>query len=254
MRGRRFAILAGLVALTLLAGCFGPSEIPDEQLSESANYTWDQDAAAAYSLDRSTYAAVFNVTNRTTVAVHSRDALGVESSIGISALQYRFRNGTIVNATHPGLNATRSQDRTRIALPTRNGSVAFTAARSGKQFGVPVAVAGAQAITLPPGARVGVPLLSQVSPGNYTTSVSDGRMTVRWANQTGGTIRVQYYLQRDLLLFSVILLGGLAIGLGGAIYYLRQIRQLESQREAIGLDVDQEDDDPRDRGPPPGMR
>jgi len=253
MTGRRLATVAGFVLLAVLAGCFGPAEIPEDQLGESGNYTWDGDAAAAYTLDRSTYAAVFAVDNRTAIEVHNRDALGVESSIGISALQFRFPNGTVVNATHPGLNATRTQGQTRVGLPARNGSVAYTASRSGKQFGTPVTVPGAQEVTLPPGARVGVPLLSQVSPGNYTTSVIDGRMTVRWANRTDGSIQVQYYLQRDLLLFSVILIGGLVIGVGGALYYLRQIRRLESRRDEVGLDVD-EDDDPRDRGPPPGMR
>jgi hypothetical protein len=102
---------------------------------------------------------------------------------------------------------------------------------------------------------VGVPLLSQVSPGNYTTTVEDGRMTIRWANRTDGTLRVQYYLQRDLVLFGGLLLIGLAVAGGGSLYYWRQIRQLESRREDIGLDVEDEgEDDPRDRGPPPGMR
>lgn len=256
MTGRRVLVLCGLCALALLAGCLGPSEIPDDQLGESANYTWETDADAAYTLERSSYSAVYTVTNRTTVAVYERDALGVESSIDIRGLQFRYPNGTVVNATHPGLNANRTQDRTRIGLPVRNGSVAYTASRIGKEFGIPVAVPGTQTITLPEGTRVGVPLLSQVSPGNYTTTVEEGRMTIRWANQTDGTLRVQYYLQRDLVLFGGLLLIGLAVAGGGSLYYWRQIRQLESRREDIGLDVEDEtdEDDPRDRGPPPGMR
>jgi hypothetical protein len=253
MTRRRLLALVGLVSLALLAGCFGPTEIPEDQLGESANYTWESDAAASYTLERSSYSAVYNLTNHTTLAVHTRDALGVESSIGIRSLQFRFRNGTVVNSTHPDLNATRSQDRTTIALPVRDGQVAYTASRNGKQFAIPVAVTGPQEITLPAGTRVGLPLLSQVSPGNYTTSVTDNRMTIRWANRTEGTLNVQYYLQRDPLLFGGVLLVGLVVGLGGSVYYLRQIRQLEAKREEIGLDVDQEDDDLRDDGPPPGM-
>ncbi len=254
MTRRRLLALAGLVAVALLAGCFGPTSIPEDQLSESANYTWESDAAASYTLERSSYSAVYNLTNRTTLSVNNRDALGVESSIGIRALQYRFQNGTVVNGTHPGLNASRDQGQTTIGLPARDGQVAYTASRNGKQFAIPVAVPGAQEITLPPGTRVGIPLLSQVSPGNYSTSVTDGRMTIRWANRSDGSLNVQYYLQRDLLLFAVLLVVGLVGGVGGSIYYLRQIRQLEAKRAEVGFDIDQEDDDPRDDGPPPGMR
>lgn len=253
MRGRRLLALGGLCTVLLLAGCLGGG-ISEEQLGEDENYTWDDDAAASYTLDRSSYTAVYDVENRSSLSVHDRDALGIESSIGIRALQFRYRNGTVVNATHPGLTANTSGDRTNVAVPAETGQVAYTAPRNGKQFNIPVAVEGAQSVTLPPGARVGIPLLSSVSPGNYTTDVADGRMAVRWANRSSGTLSVQYYLERDILVFGLLLLIGLVAGGGGALYYLRQIRHLESQREEIGLDVNQDDDDPRDRGPPPGMR
>lgn len=250
---RRYLAVGAVAVLALLSGCFGPAEIPEDDLTGDATYDWNSTAAAAYDLSRSSYAAVYNVTNRSTLSVHDRDALGTETPVRIRSLQFRFSNGTVVNATHANLSATLAQRRTTISLPARNGTVAYTASRSGKQFAIPVAVAGAQAIRLPPGARVGVPVLSQVSPGGYETSVSDGRMTVRWANETDGTLSVHYYLQRDLLLFSLVLLVGLTLAVGGSAYYLRQIRRLKSRREALGFDVDEEDD-PRDRGPPPGMR
>nr|WP_274326221.1 DUF5803 family protein [Halosimplex aquaticum] len=44
------------------------------------------------------------------------------------------------------------------------------------------------------------------------------------------------------------------VGIGGALYYLRQIRVLERRREEIGLDVETETDEFDDDGPPPGMR
>lgn len=242
----------GLVALVALAGCFGPSEIPEEDLTQNASYDWDRDAVATYELSRSAYTAVLDVTNRTTLSIHDRDALGTDNPIRVRGLQYRFTNGTVVNATHGNLSATIAQSRTTLRLPTRNGSVAYTASRSGKQFSIPVVVTGPQEIRLPPGARVGVPLLSQVSPGDYTTSVADGRQAIRWANRSGGALTVTYYLQRDLLLFSLLVLVAVALGVGGTAYYVRQIRRLKRRREAMGVDVE-EDDDPRDRGPPPGM-
>lgn len=250
---RRLLAVGGLLVLVGLAGCFGPAEIPDEQLAGNVSYDWDTDAAAAYSLSRSSYTAVYELTNRSTLAVHDRDPLGVEAPVDISALRFRYPNGTVVNATHDNLSAQLQQRRTIITLPNRSGQVAYTAARSGKQFSTPVVVEGRQTITLRPGARVGIPLLSQVRPGNVTTRVGeDNRMTIAWHNQTSGSLSVQFYLQRDVLLFSLLLLVTLTAGIGGSVYYLRQIRQLEAEREEIGLDVDTEDEG--DRGPPPGMR
>lgn len=250
---RRLLAVGALALLGVLAGCFGPAEIPEDDLTGNASYDWDANASGAYDLSRSSYETVYNVTNRSTIAVNDRDALGTESPIRIRLLQFRFRNGTVVNATHGNLSATLAQRRTTIDLPARDGEVAFTASRSGKQFSIPVAVPGPQEIRLPPGARVGVPILSQVSPGEYETTVDDGRMTVRWANESDGTLTVHYYLQRDLLLFSLLVVVGTTLGVGGSVYYLRQIRRLKRRREEFGVDAEY-DDDPRDRGPPPGMR
>ncbi|MFB6310493.1 MAG: DUF5803 family protein [Salinirussus sp.] len=254
MNRRRLLAAAGLVCVALLAGCFGPSQISDEQLAENATYDWSSEANASYTLARSSYAAVFRLSNSTTLAVHDRDALGVEAPVDLSALRYRFPNGTIIDGTHDGLSATLEQRRTVIDLPVREGQVAYTASRSGKQFTTPVVVSGQQAVTLPPGGRVGVPLLSQVSPAGHTTAVMENRMTVTWENVTGGALTVNYYLQRDLVLFSLLVLVASAIGIGGIIFYVRQIRRLAARREDVGLDIEEDDDDPRDRGPPPGMR
>ena len=64
------------------------------------------------------------------------------------------------------------------------------------------------------------------------------------------TLNIQWYLARDLWLFAGLigLLG--VVGAGGVGYYLYQIRQLEREREDLGLDVTDEDDG---RDPPPGM-
>ncbi len=254
MRRRALALLS-VLALALLAGCLGPTEIPDDQLADNATYDWDQDADASYTLSRSSYTAVFNASNRSTLSVFDRDALGVEAPVDLSALRYRFANGTVTapNGT-ANLSATLQQRRTVITLPATDGQVAYTASRSGKQFTTPVVVPGTQTVTLPPGARVGVPLLSQVSPGDHTTAVLDNRMTVTWSGVEDGALTVHYYLQRDLLLFTALVLVVSIVGVGGLIYYFRQLRQLESAREEIGLDVETEDDDVGDDGPPPGMR
>jgi hypothetical protein len=252
---RRALVLGAVLALALLAGCLGPTEIPDDQLANNATYDWDRGADASYELSRSSYTAVFNVSNRTTLSVYDRDALGVEAPVDLSALRYRFANGSVVAPTDTdNLSATLEQRRTVISLPATHGQVAYTASRSGKQFTTPVVVPGTQTVTMSPGARVGVPLLSQVSPGDHSTSVSDNRMTVTWSDVDDGALTVHYYLQRDLLLFSALVVVGTVVGLGGLVYYFRQLRQLKSAREEIGLDVETDDDEFGDDGPPPGMR
>jgi len=250
-------VLAGLalLAVVLLAGCLGgPSEIPEEDLTGNATYDWETNATTTFDLSRSSYTTVVEIQNRTELTVWRRDELGSESPVDLQALQFRFENGTVVNATHDNLSATRSQDETVIELPAENGSVGYSASRTGKRFGSPAFIEGSYEVVLPPSARIGVPLLSQASPGGHSTSVTGNRMTVRWVEVSGGAINVRYYLQRDLLLFGGLVALVVVVGGGGTIYYLREIRTLEKQREEIGVDVDYDEDDPHDEGPPPGMR
>jgi hypothetical protein len=251
---RRTLALGGLALLALLAGCgLGPSEIPEDRLSGNASYEWEADANVSFDIARSNYQTVVGVTNTSELRVFTRDALGTEAPVQLSALQFRFPNGTVVDASHANLSASLASSRTRITLPAEQGQVGYTASRSGKSFASPVFSEGSYEMTLPPGARVGLPLLSQASPGGYEATVTDGRQTLRWAELDGGGVRVRYYLQRDLLLFGGLFAIVASVGLGGALYYLRQIRRLEDQREEMGIDVDYEDDDFGD-GPPPGMR
>lgn len=248
-------VLAGLalVAVVLLAGCFGPSEIPEEDLTGEASYDWETNATTTFNLSRSSYTTVVEVQNRTNLTVWQRDRLGTDNPVDLQALQFRFENGTVVNATHANLSATRTGDNTVIELPAENGTVAYTASRTGKRFSAPAFIEGSYELILPPSTRIGVPLLSQASPGGYSTSVTDDRMTVRWEEISDGTLTVRYYLQRDLLLFGGLAAIVLLVGGGGSVYYLWQLRTLEERRKQMGADVEYDEDDPRDDGPPPGM-
>lgn len=254
---RRLAVLAGLAVLVALGGCtgvFGPGEPDQARLNENASYEWGADADVSLTVERSSYAGVYDVSNRSSLEAYSRDGLGRERHLPVSALRYRYANGTTLTANDSALSVEQTRQRTTIAFPNASAAeLAFTAPRHGKQFATPVFVEGSYAVRLPPDARVGVPLLSQVSPGGYSTTVDGEYMTVQWDEVTSRQLQVRWYLERDLLLFAGLVAAAVAIGSGGALYYYRQIRRLARRREAAGIDVE-EDDDPRDRGPPPGMR
>jgi hypothetical protein len=253
MRRKHLLALGALVLAAALAGCgFGSSDIPEDQLNEEATYDWDTSADATFNISRSSYATVVNVTNET-VEVWQRDAIEGDNPVDLRALQYQYENGTVVNASYGNLSATRSGDRTQISVPEASGKVAYTASRSGKQFSTPVFTEGSHEVILPPGARVGIPLLSQANPGNWNSTVENDRMTVRWGNLSDGTINTRYYLERDLLIFAALAIIALLVGTVGGLYYFRQIRGLEAQREEIDIDIDYDDDDFGDDGPPPGM-
>jgi hypothetical protein len=253
---RRKAALAALLLAMVLTGCaglFGPSEIPEEELTRNASYDWETNASTTYNLSERSYTAVIEVENRSALEVFGRNALGLEDPVRIQALRFRFENGTVVNATHPALNATVTQERTVVNTPARNGTVGYSDQRRGKEFTAPVFVEGSHELVLPPGTRARVPLLSSVRPRNVSRELVDDRMHLRWGNVTTQSIHVSYYLQRDLWLFGGLFALAITLGVGGAVYYYRQIKRLERRREAIGLDVDDEVDELDDDRPPPGM-
>lgn len=251
MNRRRLA-LGGLLVLVVLSGCAGSTEVSEEDLSADAEYDWGTNATVAVDVSDASYRTVVNLTNTSTVEIYQRDALGGDGSVRISALQFQYPNGTVVNATEGNLSATLEAERTQITVPAEAGKVGYTAERVGNVFTLPVFTEGSYSVRLPPSTRVGVPILSHGDPGGYETSVADDRMTLQWDGLSEGAISVRYYLQRDLWIFGGIAVISVTLGLGGLVYYLRQIRQLEKRREELGLDVDYEDD-PTDDGPPPGM-
>ena len=254
---RRLAVLGLLALLVALGGCssvFGPSEPDQAKLNENASYDWDSDANVSITVNKSSYKGVYHVSNTSRLELYNRDELGTEHNLQISALRYRYPNGTVVTANSSAVSVEQTRERTILTLPNESaGKVAFTSPRHGKQFATPVFIEGSYAVRLPKNARVGVPLLSQVTPGNYRTTVSGDYMTVHWEDVTSRSLRVRWYLERDLLLFSGLAVAAIVIGSGGALYYYRQILQLKRRREQTAIDVD-DTDDPRDRGPPPGMR
>lgn len=251
---RSTVLLLAVAGLAVLAGCStGTQEVPTEDLTGETNYEWNHTETVHYNVTSSRYEAVHTITNRSHLEVYNYDALGSQIPLDVTALAFRFPNGTVVNATHPNLSASRGGGHTNISMPADQGTLGYTGWRNGKQFSMPVFVEGSYAVTLPRSARVGVPILSRVSPGGYEAAITDDRVTATWSDLSGGSVTLRWYLQLDFLLFGTIVVVGLGLAVGGTAYYVYRIRQLRRRRESVGIDVDQDEDDPRDRGPPPGM-
>jgi len=249
---RRLLLAVGVLAvLAVLAGCstiLGPGEPDPEEINQNVTYDWNTSANVTVDVAQSEYTAVYVIDNRTEIELYRRDALGTENPLDARGLKFQFENGTVRNVSVENVSLTRK--RAVVTLPARDGKLAFTSPRRGKSWSSPTFVEGTYDVTLPPGARVGIPILGQVSPGHDGTEIQNDRVTIHWDDVERRSISVRYYLTRDLWLFGSLLGIGLLAAAGGLLYYLRQIRSLERRREEVGLDVDVEDD--RD-DPPPGM-
>lgn len=250
---RRHLAAGALLLAVALAGCgsvLGPGDPDPEKINRNVTYDWETDRNVSIVLNGSEYRSVWRVHNQSEIEFYGRDALGTESNLELEGVKFRFRNGTVTNVSAD--NITYQRKRTTVELPARYGQIAFAEPRQGKQFATPTFVDGTYEVTLPEGARVGLPILSQVRPRGYEAAREDGQVTLTWDDVTSQSLSIRYYLARDLLIFGGLFALLVVAGGGGALYYLRQIRALESRREEVGLDVDT-DDDEFDDGPPPGM-
>ncbi|MUV88916.1 hypothetical protein GJ629_02575 [Halapricum sp. CBA1109] len=248
MNRRLWATLA-VVALIGITGCLGggPSE---EDLGENATYDWETNANVSINVTDDRYQAVYNVTNQTRMDVYREDALGSREPLEIRAIQFRYTNGTVVNAS--AFNVSSNNERTRLGLPAERGQLAFTVQQDNKEVLVQTFRKGSYNVTLPEGTGVGIPLLARVSPGGFNETTVDGRTRLQWNDVQSDTLVVQYYLDRDLLIFGGLFAIGLTAAIGGSLYYYRQIRTLRRKREDVDADVDIDIEDD-DSGPPPGM-
>ena len=242
-----------LVALVALAGCTGFfGGIPQEQLCQDQSYDWNGSAAATYNVTTGgQYHAVYEVNNTSTIELYRTDGLGNDQPLRIRSVKFRAANGTVYDCED--VNVSTSRRRTTVDLPAEDGSFAYTASSTPKRFTSRRFVNGSHEVVLPADREVSNPLFGNVQPGGYEVDRSGERLRITWETVDGESLLVQYYLERDIVLFfGLVTVAGLA-AVGGVLYYYRLIRGLRRKREEAGLDVDVEDDEFDDE-PPPGMR
>lgn len=235
---RRLLAVLALAGLIGLAGCMGGGVIDEAALAEPASYEWNTSADASVNVTDGQYHAVLSMDKQTNVSLFGPGEFGGEAPLRVQAVQYRYPNGTIVNAS--AIEVTEVGDRTVITVPTAGGHLAYTAqVRSGDLF-LPVVVNGSYAVTLPPGSSVGAPIIGGATPGGYDVDRSDDRLTLRWENPDRELITVDYYQERNLYIFAALLgVTGLFAG-AGFLYFRAQIRALAARRGEVGPDDMQE--------------
>jgi hypothetical protein len=271
---RRLLAALAVAVLFGLAGCstiLGADVGDPEELSEDADYDFETDRDASIVVDRNSYTAVYNVSAKTsgdngTIELYRTDALSVERPLEVSALQFRYPNGTLVRyvdgravrvdesgETEPvdALAVDNTRRRTIVELPAEEGQLAFTAPKSGKQVAIETPVHGSYELALPPNTDAALPLLSQVRPANDDREQIGDRVHLLWEDVDTSVLIVRWYLDRDLWLFGGVGVIAIIVGIVGSVYYYFQIQRAKERRDEEGLDIDYDDDR---EGPPPGMR
>lgn len=262
---RRLLIgILAVVALVATAGCLayvtGGGEIDDETLDQDPpeDYNWESDRDAYIEIRTdATFLAVYNVTGTDEIRMYRTTYYGTEEPLDLRAFRYQYPNGTVIPGSEfreRGGEIDQTPDEVWIRFPEElsDGKIALQASSTPKRFVLPVYVTGSYEIVLPPNREATFPIAGNIAPRNYEVENRGDRQHITWENIDGGTILVQFYLERDLYIFAVIVVVATGIGLSGALYYKRKLEELREEREELGLDVDIDDDD--SDGPPPGLR
>ena len=251
---RRLGLAVGLVALLAVsAGCLGyitgGGEISDERLDREPTepYDWETDRDGRLTLHTADEVqAVYQVNASQQLRLYTPAGLGREEPLAVSAVRFRYAdNGTVITGTEireRGGEIDQTTDEVDLTVPDAEGQLALSAPVTPRRLTLPVYVEGSYEVVLPPDYRMDFFLFSNAVPRGAETEIVDNRVHVRWDEVTGGTILVQYYLERDLYVFggAIVLLSLIAVG--GLYYYRRQIDRLHDVRVQMGLGGDDEEE------------
>lgn len=241
------AIIA-VLTLTVTAGCLdyvtGGGEISDDVLDADpdAAYDWETDNNVTLTLDTgSQFRGVYNVSADQRLRLYQPTSIGQEGPLDISAVRFRYDNGTVISGTELRARGEIDQtpDEVYVTVPA-DGRLAFTAGATPRRLTLPVYVEGSYEVILPEGSRMDFFLFSNTVPAGATTERVDNRVRVTWENVESSSILVQYYQNNDLTIFGAIIGVLSAIAVGGLYYYRRQIDRLHATRVEMGLDDEDE--------------
>lgn len=237
---RRALAVAALALLAVTGGCaaFGGGSVDQDRLRQDADYApyWGSQSDVTVVIGPDSYRSLVRVENRSEIELYRFHRFNNERPLDIAALAFRYPNGTVVGADAFAVERTGS--RTVVDLPASEGTVAYTAPKRGKRVRVATVVdGGSYEVILPPDAEVKYFLLGRVVPRGYERSLDDGgQVHLTWEAVQRDRIVVRYYLGRDLVLFGGLLAIAVTALVGGLGYFLIQLRDLRTRREAVALD------------------
>jgi hypothetical protein len=237
---RRLLAIGVLALLALTAGCtglFGGGEVDRSAAGEEETYDWNTTANTTLTVERDRILAVYDVEDRSTIEIYAFQRFNNERPVDPVAVQFRYPNGTVVGPE--AMAFSRANSHTVVELPAEEGQVALTLPKSGKRVRVPVVVEGSHEVILPEDAHVRYFLLGRVAPrADAQAEEADGRVHLRWNDVTQERIVVEYYLERDLVIFTVILTLGSVLLVGRLVYFCPQLRTLRERRDEVAVEDD----------------
>lgn len=237
----RLLVAVGVLALlAVTAGCanpFGGGDVDQEALAENETYDWNTTAATTLTIEKNHVHAVYTVENRSTIEVYGFRRFNNERPVDPVALRFRYANGTVVGPE--SMDVSKTNSRTAIELPADEGQVAMKLPKNGKRVRLPVVVEDSHEVILPENADVKYFLLGRVSPrADERVEGPDGRVHLRWDEVSNERVVVEYYLDRDLVIFAAVLSLGSVLLVGGLVYFWLQLRTLRDRREQVAWEDD----------------
>lgn len=232
---RTLVAIAFLGVLVTLSGCFGGG-LDEDALAENQSYDWETRATVTFNVTGDSFHAVHVIGNGTPIAVYRDTEFQGEQPVSISAVKFRYPNGTVVGAGDIGVE--QRDGRTILTPPAGEGHLAYSGNSLPKDFQIAANQSGSYQVILPRGMRIGVPFMGTIAPGGAELTVRDDRTYLFWDSLEDPHIDLSYYLERDFWLFAGLVGLGLLVAIAGVIYYRVKIRRLRTRIEEAGLGIE----------------
>lgn len=243
-----------VIAAVSGAGCLGyvtgGGEITADTLDQEPPVAYEWNTTSDVYIDVSTnasFTATYNVSAVDELRLYRTSFRGSGDPLSLQAFRYQYPNGTVIGGSEfrargGEIEQTPDEIFVRFNDELQDGRIGIHADSIPKRLTLPTYVQGSYEVVLPPDRRVDFWLFGNVAPRGYETAVENERQHISWESVSSETIVVQFYLQRDLSVFAVVISIATLIGLGGGVYYKRRLNRLKEQRQELGLDVEIDDE------------